>query len=249
MTGRALLRAGALVAAGCVAIACSARMRMDEARMSPIQTIAPISFVGNRSVSPPGGYGELSSPTDPSISGAADIFEQGIPAFIGALKRTERFTIVPAERVLEADAYERFPKLAGTNAGGAQLPEGEWRFVEPTDGEPIAAVLDEVGADAALITYWRFSLDHNTRGGIGVDTATPRVRLRAWLVDREGKVIADDEIEVLSDQIIGIVRGRYDGRVLTPLFTDSIETAAVRLIADLSNARARGRERKSTPAE
>lgn len=247
MTGRTLLRAGVLVAAACAAVACAARMRVDEARMSPIQTIAPISFVGNKSVSPPGGYGELSSPSDPSISGAAAIFQQGIPAFVGALERTERFTIVPPERVLEADAYGRFPKLVGTNAGNAQLAAGGWRFVEPTDGEPITALLEELGADAALITYWFFSLDHNTRGGIGVDTATPRVRLRAWLVDRDGKVIADDEIEVLSDQIIGIVRGRYDGRALTPLFTDSIETAAVRLIADLSNARARGQERTETP--
>ena len=141
---------------------------------------------------------------------------------------------------LGAVAYAAFPKLSGVNAGTASLAEG-WRLVTPEDGVKIAALLDELGADAALLTYWRFSLDPHTQG-LGVDTAFPRTYMRAWLVDRTGKVIAEDEFDVQADQLIAVFGDRYDARVLAGLYSDPIETCAVRLVADLSNARTDARD-------
>ncbi len=237
------------LAAGAVAtlaIACGSRLRVDTNRMRTVESIAVVTFVGNRVVQPPSHPGQIDPPlpSDPSLATSERIFATGIPEFLDALRRTERFRVVDPATVLAAEAYRAFPFLSGTNASQAQLAE-HWRLVQPQDGEKIAALLREIDADAALITFWRFTLDYELRG-VGVESASPRAHLRAWLVDRSGTVVADDEIDVRSDQRIALHQQRYDGRSLPPLYTDPIETCAVRLVADLSNARAQGREAAPT---
>ncbi len=229
---------GALALLFLIAAGCAPRIHVDRAGLKPVETIALVTFVANRWVPPPARPG-ADQFQDPTASSAADIFAIGVPAFLDAMKRAERFRIVDTRKVLEASAYEAFPVLTGARASAAQLAGG-WRFVEPDDGEKIAKLLQEIDADAALLTYWSFSLDSNTRS-IGIETASPHTRLRAWLVDRNGKIVADDEIEVRSDEVISIYGSSYDGRVLTPMFVDPIEVCAVRLVADLSNERTKAR--------
>ena len=240
MTRRLLAMLGATLAL----VSCAPRARVDAAGILPVKRIAPVTFIGNRVVRPPVRNGQIPPPLplDPSLTTSASIFHTGVPAFIDAMKRADRFEIVDASTVLAARAYAEFPKLSGVNAGTAQLAEG-WRLVTPEDGKKVAALLDEIGADAALLTYWRFSLEPHTEG-IGVDTAYPRTYMRAWLIDRTGKVIADDSFDVQADEMIAVYSQRYDARVLSGLFADPIETCAVRLVADLSNARADAREKQ-----
>lgn len=244
MTRRVLL--GMAVAA---VLSCAPRVRVDAAGIRPVQIIAPVTFIANRVVRPPVRNGEAAPPLpmDPSLTTAVSIFREGIPAFFGAMKAGDRFEIVDSSRVLGAASYRAFPKLSGVSAGTASLADG-WRLVTPEDGKKIAALLDELGADAALLTYWRFSLETHTEG-LGVDTAFPRTYMRAWLVDRTGKVIAEDEFDVRADELIAVYGQRYDARQLAGLFSDPIETCAVRLVADLSNARtdARDAAAKATP--
>lgn len=223
------------------ATGCGPRLKVDAARMKPIETIAAVTFVANRTVKAPTTGGLDASPSDPTMSTAEQVFALGIPAFMDAMQRTERFAFVDNETVLAATAYREFPVLTGSNAGNAQLAAG-WRYVTPQDEEKIAALLAEIDADAALITYWRFSLDTQTRGP-GGEIATPRAHMRAWLIGRDGKIVADDEFDVVSDEIIAVYSQRYDGRVLPPLYLDPIEIIAVRLMADLSNARSKAREK------
>lgn len=224
-----------------VAMSCAPRLKVDGARMRPIESIAAVTFVANRTVKAPATGNLDAMPTDPTMSTAEQVFALGIPVFMDALQRTERFVFIENEVVLAAESYLAFPVLTGANANTAQLAAG-WRYVTPQDDEKIAALLKEIDADAALITYWRFSLDTHTRGP-GGEIATPRAHMRAWLVGRDGKIVADDELDVTSDEIIAVYSQRYDGRVLPPLFLDPIETIAVRLVADLSNARAKAREK------
>ena len=225
-------------------LSCAPRARVDAAGIRPIEVIAPVTFIANRVVRPPVRNGESAPPLpmDPSLTTATSIFRSGVPAFFDAMTEADRFEIVPQVTVLAAEAYAAFPKLSGVNAGTASLAEG-WRLVTPEDGKKIAALLDELGADAALLTYWRFTLDSHTQG-IGVDTAFPRIYMRAWLIDRTGKVIAEDEFDVRADNMIAIYGQRYDARVLAGLYSDPIETCAVRLVADLSNARTDARAEK-----
>lgn len=229
-------------------VSCVPRMRVDLPRMRRIERIAPVTFVANRVVRPPLRMGDVAPPlpNDPTLTTAASIFKMGVPAFYEALRDGDRFEIVDSATILAASSYDAFPRLSGVNAGTAQLADG-WRFVAPEDGRKIARLLDEVHADAALITYWRFTLESHTRG-MGVDTAFPRAYMRAWLVDRDGTVIADDAFDVQADQLIAVYNQRYDGRVLAGLFSDPIETCAVRLIADLSNARTDARAAATPPA-
>ena len=226
---------------------CAPRLRVDHERLRPIESIAPVTFIANRIVRPPLRAGQAlpPMPNDPTLATAERIFALGVPAFFDALTQTERFEIVPSEKVLAAESYGKFPRLSGVNAGTAQLASGGWRLVTPDDGEKIAALLEEIDADAALITYWRFTLDPNMQG-IGVDTAFPHAHMRAWLIGRDGKVIADDEFDVQADSLVGIHNQRYDGRSAAGMFSDPIETCAVRLVADLSNARSDARKKKSS---
>lgn len=224
-----------------VLVSCAPRMRFDAGRMMRVETIAPVTFIGNRVVRPPVRLGGVAPPmpSEPTLATSERIFVHGIPAFVEALRQGERFQVIDPQAVLGAEAYNDFPRLSGINAGAAQLAEG-WRLVTPDDGKKIGRLLAELDADAALLTYWRFSLEPHTEG-IGVDTAYPRVHMRAWLVDREGKVIADDELNVRADELIAVHNARYDGRALVSMYNDAIETCAVRLVADLSNARADAR--------
>lgn len=226
-------------------LSCAPRIRVDAAGIRPVEVIAPVTFIANRVVRPPVRMGAAPPPLplDPSLTTATSIFRHGVPAFIDAMNRADRFRIIDASKVLGARSYGAFPKLSGVNAGTAELAEG-WRLVTPDDGKKVAALLDEIGADAALLTYWRFTLESHTEG-TGVDTAYPRAYMRAWLIDRNGKVIADDEFDVRADEIIAVYGQRYDARVLAGLFSDPIETCAVRLVADLSNARSDAREKKA----
>lgn len=235
-------RAFAIVAAVAGLVSCAPRVRVDAEGIRPIETIAPVTFIANRVVRPPIRVGDVAPPlpVDPSLTTATNIFRQGVPAFVEAMKSADRFVIIDPQAVLDAKAYEKFPKLSGVNAGTASLAEG-WRLVTPEDGKKVAALLDELGADAALLTYWRFTLEPHTEG-IGVDTAFPRTYMRAWLIDRTGKVIADDEFDVRADQMIAVYGQRYDAGALAGLFADPIETCAIRLVADLSNARSDARK-------
>lgn len=223
-------------------VSCAPRVRVDAEGIRPIETIAPVTFIGNRVVRPPLRVGDVAPPlpVDPALTTAVNIFRHGVPAFFDAMKGADRFHIVDPADVLGAKAYAEFPTLSGVNAGTAALAEG-WRLVTPEDGKKVAALLDEIDADAALLTYWRFTLDSHTEG-IGVDTAFPRIYMRAWLIDRTGKVIADDEFDVRADQLIAVYGQRYDAHALAGLFADPIETCAVRLVADLSNARTDARK-------
>lgn len=236
MTMSAIVR-GSVLLTSLVVLSCAPRMRFDASRMLKVESIAPVTFIGNRVVRPPVRLGGVAPqlPTEPTMATSERIFEHGIPAFVQALRSGDRFEVVDPQEVLAADAYRDFPRLSGVNAGAAQLAEG-WRLVTPEDGKKIGRLLEEVDADAALLTYWRFSLEPHTEG-IGVDTAYPRTHMRAWLVDREGKVIADDEFDVRADGLIAVYNQRYDGRALASMYNDAIETCAVRLVADLSNAR------------
>lgn len=238
-----------LLALAAFVLSCAPRIRVDAAGIRPIEVIAPVTFIANRVVRPPVRMGSQPPPLplDPSLTTAASIFRHGVPAFIEAMSRADRFRIIEASTVLGAESYKEFPKLSGVNAGTAELAEG-WRLVTPEDGKKVAALLDEIGADAALLTYWRFTLESHTEG-TGVDTAYPRAYMRAWLIDRNGKVIADDEFDVRADEIIAVYGQRYDARVLAGLFSDPIETCAVRLVADLSNARSDAREKKASKEE
>lgn len=195
--------------------------------------------MANREVTPPAGVSGAGV-TDPTQATAAMIFADGVPAFLGAAGRSERFHFIPPEKVFAAPTYSEFPTLDGANARAAMLAEGGWRMVQPEDGARIARVLDELHADAGLVTYWHFSLDLNAQG-FGVDNANPRAQLRAWLVGRDGKVIADDEASVLGDDLIAMHDGHYDARQLVPLYLDPIERCANKLIVDLSNARSKAR--------
>jgi hypothetical protein len=159
-------------------------------------------------VTPPAGVSGAGV-TDPTQATAAMIFTDGVSAFLGAAARSERFHFVPPEKVFASPTYSEFPALDGANARAAMLAEGGWRMVQPEDGARIAHVLDELHADAALVTYWHFSLDLNAQG-FGVDNANPRAQVRAWLVGRDGKVIADDEANVLGDDLIAIHWGVYE---------------------------------------
>ena len=229
----------ALTAAAVIAglVSCAPRVRVDAEGIRPIEIIAPVTFIANRVVRPPLHVGDIAPPlpVDPSLTTATNIFRHGVPAFVDAMKGADRFQIIDPQVVLDAKAYAKFPKLSGVNAGTASLAEG-WRLVTPEDGKKVAALLDELGADAALLTYWRFTLEPHTEG-IGVDTAFPRTYMRAWLIDRTGKVIVDDEFDVRADQMIAVYGQRYDAHALAGLYADPIETCAIRLVADLSNAR------------
>lgn len=227
----------ALIAcAGCAGI----RMRIDAPRLKKIETIAPVTFVGNRFVRSPASGGEL--PNEPTDATSEMIFESGVPAFFAAVRGADRFKLASAAQVLGSKSYAAFPTaLSGTNANGAQLARG-WRYVTPEDGVKIGNLLEEIDADAALITYWRFTLDSAIRGDVGaISTATTRAHVRVWLVDRDGKVVADDELDAPSDDAIGLHNGHYDARSTTPLFDDAITTCAIRMIADFSNARSKAR--------
>ena len=215
----------------------SMRMRTNPQRLRHIETIVPVTFVGNHYVP----SDDIFAATEQNDATAEMIFTGGVPAFLEALKGTERFKVVDPSRVLAAKSYAAFPSaFAGLNSSGVQLAFG-WRYVRPEDAEKIRNLLEEVDADAALLTYWRFSLDNRTRGDVGVQSATTRAHLRAWLVDRDGQIVADDEIDVPSDESLPMQSGHYDARFATPLFDDAITTCAVRMVADFANARAKAR--------
>ena len=228
----------AILLAGCASI----RMRVDSERLKKIETIAPLTFVANRVVLPPGGGDGFlpSMQAETTETTAQMIFTPGIPAFLQAVRSAERFKVTDPERVVSSKSYAAFPtSFNGVNPNTVQLARG-WRYARPEDAEKIRNLLEEVDADAALVTYWKFSLDKRSQDA-GLETATTRAHLRAWLIDRDGKVIADDEIDVPTDEALPIHNGHYDAPSATPLFEDAITTCAVRMVADFSNARSKAR--------
>lgn len=231
----AVLLAGAT--SGCPAM----RMRVDTVRIRKVETIAPIAFVGNHFIPAPANTSGdvIFDPSAPTDATAALVFQSGVKTFLSAVRGTGRFHFFLPDVVLSAKTYAAFPELTGANANGAQLAEGGWRYVSPEDGEKIANLLEEVDADAALLTYWHFSLDAAATGSVGIETATPRVRLRAWVIDRDGKVVFDDEVEATTNETIALHDGRYEARDAGVLFDEPITTCAVRMVVDMSNARAK----------
>ena len=184
-------------------------------------------------------------PVAASLADADSIFEKGVPVFVEAIRHTERFRVVDPALVQAASTYRRFPVLHGREASLAQLGPG-WRAVQPGDGTLIADLLSEVKADAALLTSWRFDLQNQAVvGDLTESTATPRVTLRVWVVDRNGHLIADLDEEVDGDDVVPLHSTGYDKERVPPTYLTPIEACAVRLVAQLSNARAaaRGGER------
>lgn len=232
---RALAAAAtALLLTGCSTV------RVDNSRIKAVEKIALVSFVANHWVLPPASDNAFAQSELISATGA-QVLAQGIPVFMDSMRGTERFQLLSNEQVLGAKSYGQFPFLTATNASGAQLPAGGWRYVTPDDGEKVANLLEEVDADGGLITWWSFTFDPMMNGDIGIALATSHVRLRAWLISRDGRKIFDDEIDVPSDESIPIYNGRYDAGAAPRLFLSPMNTAAIRLTADLSNARAKAR--------
>jgi len=225
--------------------ACPAlHMRVDNERIAKIRTVAPFTFRSNRAVLPPVSS-ELSSTSDPWLLAGDAVLRSGIPGFVKALENAERFKLVEPDRVLHAKSYAAFPAaLSGMEATNSLLAPGGWRHVMANEAEPIANVLEEIDADAALITYWRFSLDMGATGPVGaMETATAHAHLRAWLVGRDGAIAMDDEIDTPSQEPLPIRNGRYDRAEIAPAFDDIMITCAVRLAADISNAQSRAKEK------
>ncbi|HVO30469.1 MAG TPA: hypothetical protein VMV18_07025 [bacterium] len=238
----AALRGAIVTCAALLGSCAGVRMRVDPEHLRHVETIAPVGFVANHFVLPPTSVsGDSTAVPEPTDATGAMILADGIRTFLGALRSSERFKVFLPDQVLRAKSYGQFPILSASNTTGAQLPDGAWRYVTPQDGEKVANLLEEIDADAGLIAWWRFTLDAQASGDVGLQTATPRAHLRAWLIGRDGTVVFDDEIEVAGDDAVPLYNGRYESARVPIVFDDVIATCAVRLAVDLSNARAKAR--------